>query len=93
MAVVPVATMHISISGAVAYSGSYFGTRSSPPFMTSVYCYGSPSRILDCRYSAITVSCNQVSDAGVVCIGKLIESINNILLSLCNQEKYKGQST
>ena len=91
MAVIPVATMFTSISGAVAYSRSYFGRRSSPPFMTGVYCYGSPSRILDCRYSAITVSCNQASDAGVVCIGKLIESINNILLFLCNQRNIRDK--
>ena len=84
MAVIPVATMHTSISGAVPYFGSYFGTRSSPPFITSVNCYRTPSRILDCSYSAITLSCNQASDAGVVCIGK---NINDSQSFICNQKK------
>ena len=70
-------TMHHSISGAIAYFGSYFGTRTSPHFITNVNCRGSPSKILDCSYSAAiaTTSCNQVSDAGVMCIGKVIEAI------------------
>ena len=65
------------ISGAIAYLGGYFGTRSSPSFITNVNCRGSPSTILDCSYSVVTAttSCNQASDAGVMCIGKLIESI------------------
>ena len=67
-------TVHVSIPGAVAYFRSYFGIGSSPYFITNVDCYGSPSRILDCSYSAITVSCFQGYDAGVVCIGKLIDN-------------------
>ena len=69
--------MSFSVSGAVAYSGSYFGIRSSRTFLTNVNCYRSPSRILDCSYDPIAVvSCNQLANAGVVCIGKLMENIN-----------------
>ena len=68
--------MSFSVSGAVAYSGNYFGIRSSPPFLTNVNCYRSPSRILDCNYDPIAVvSCNRLANAGVVCIGKLMENI------------------
>lgn len=81
MAVILVATMHTSISGAVPYFGSYFGTRSSPPFITSVNCYRTPSRILDCSYSAITLSCNQASDAGVVCIGKTLTILYHLYVT------------
>ena len=72
------------ISGAIAYLGGYFGTRSSPSFITNVNCRGSPSTILDCSYSLVTAtaSCNQASDAGVMCIGKLIESV--LKVHACN---------
>ena len=70
--------MSFSVSGADAYSGSYFGIRSSPPFLSNVNCYGSSSKILDCSYDLIAVvSCNQLANAGVVCIGKLISLANN----------------
>ena len=60
-------------SGAVAYHRSYFGTRSSSSFISSDYCYGSPSRILDCGYSVLaTVSCGQAAHVGVLCISRLI---------------------
>ena len=75
--VLPLPLWLLFISGAIAYFGGYFGTRSSPSFITNVNCRGLPSRILDCSYSAVsaTASCNQASDAGVMCIGKLIESV------------------
>ena len=78
------AIIHTFISGAIAYLGSYFGTRSSPSFITNVNCRGLPSRILDCSYSIVTATalCNQASDAGVMCIGKLVESI--LKMYACN---------
>ena len=77
-------TMHTSISGAVAYYSSYFGT-SSPIFITNLDCRGTPSRILNCTYSVRTLYCGRTSGAGVVCISKQMKSIlkyNNFCIYL-----------
>ena len=53
--------------GSIARTRAYFGQGTAPIILDDVACYGTESRLINCRYDSITSDCTHSDDAGVTC--------------------------
>ena len=70
----------LPVTGATAHSNAFFGRGSGGIFLDNVGCRGTESLLLNCTNRGIGIhSCQHSDDAGVICLGKLIQSILYLL--------------
>lgn len=61
------------ILGSVARRSAYYGMGSGPILLSSLYCIGTESSLLECNRNMYhSITCNHRRDAGVTCEGRLL---------------------
>lgn len=61
--------LSVSFTGVVTRYNSYFGAYERAMLLSSVYCSGSQSSLLDCNVNTPSSSCDKYDIAGVTCEG------------------------
>lgn len=73
-------TAHLQDS--VPFSNAFFGSGLTAIHLDDLNCTGTERRLADCGHSGVGIhNCLHFEDAGVLCIGKLIEYLNCIMLA------------